>query len=277
MLRWCLVWLSALGTVCSAAAQSPNPIVIIETNHGVIKLELLADKAPLTVNNFLQYVHDGFYDGTLFHRVYKDFYLQGGGLEPGLKVKPTRAAIKSEAGNGLRNQRGFVGLTRTATAQFYINVADNAYIDGLQPPYTVFAKVVDGMEVVDKIKMVPVANKDKFDAVPVEDVVIRSIRLASQFQLARVKNAVYVVGSAFTISAHVEYPSRGQTLTLELPPGLERIDGKERQPVPIVADADASFITWRVRGLRPGEYDVTVRAHGGKAQTMKVKVVGPPG
>src|SRR5687767_1313975 len=102
-------WLAAASP---AAAQYANPVVVMKTNHGDIKLELFADKAPLTVKNFLQYAGDRFYDGTLFHRVYPGSYIQGGGFEPGLKEKKTRPAVKSEAGNGVRNLRGTVGLTR---------------------------------------------------------------------------------------------------------------------------------------------------------------------
>ena len=271
MNQWCMV-VCCLVTAGSAAAQSPNPIVILDTNHGVIKLELLADKAPLTVGNFLQYVDDGFYDGTLFHRVYKDFYIQGGGFERGPKEKKTRAPIKSEADGSMRNVRGAVGLTRTGTSQFYINVNDNAHLDELRPAYTIFGKVVGGMDVVDKIRTVATVNKDKFDAWPLEYVVIRSIRLASQFRLAVSQGAVYAANQVFTITAHVEYPVRGQTLTLELPAGLERVDGKEIQPIALVPEVNVSFVAWRVRGLRAGEYECVVRSNSGKVQSMKIKV-----
>jgi len=270
MRHWRLSILFALAAVSPAAAQSGNPVVVVETNHGVVKLELFADKAPLTVRNFLQYAEDRFYDGTLFHRVYPGSYIQGGGFSPGLKEKKTRPPIKSEAGNGVRNLRGTVGLVRTGTAQFYINVLDNAFIDQQQPPYTVFGKVVAGMEVVDKIKSVPTVMKDKFQALPAEDVVIQSIRLASSFELHLPKSAV--VQQPFTISAHVEFPLRGQALTLELPDGLERVDGKEIQPVAAVEDSNSSFVTWRVRGLRAAEFECTVRSSSGTVQSGKIKV-----
>ena len=271
MNRWYVSLLLALWAVTPAAAQS-NPVVIVDTNHGLIKLELFADKAPVTVNNFLQYVDERFYDNTLFHRVHREFYIQGGGHEPGMKLKKTRAPVKSEADNGLRNVRGAVGLTRTATSQFYINVSDNTYIDELRPAYTVFGKVIAGMEVVDKIRTVPVTNKDKFDALPTEDVLIRSIRLASHFQLLLTNRAAYPVNQVFSITAHVEHPIRGQSLTLELPSVLELVEGKEIQPIALFPDVSFSLVTWRVRGLRPGEYEYTVRSSAGQVQTQKIKV-----
>src|SRR5262245_57119763 len=172
MRSWRLSLLFTLAVASPAAAQSANPVVVMETNHGVIKLELFTDKAPLTVRNFLEYAEDRFYDGTLFHRVYPSSYIQGGGFAPGLKPKKTRPAIKSEAGNGVRNLRGTIGLVRTGTSQFYINVSDNAFIDQIQPPYTVFGKVSAGMEVVDKIRSVRTVKQEKFDAVPAEDIII---------------------------------------------------------------------------------------------------------
>jgi len=270
MRPWRLSLWFTLAAVSPAAAQSGNPIVVMETNHGVIKLELFADKAPLTVRNFLQYAEDRFYDGTLFHRVYPSSYIQGGGFAPGLKEKKTRPAIKSEAGNGVRNLRGTIGLVRTGTSQFYINVIDNGSIDQIQPPYTVFGKVIAGMEVVDKIKSVPTTMKDKFQALPAEDVVIQSVRLASSFELRVPKNAV--VQQVFTISADVEHPLRGQSLALQLPDGLERVDGKEIQPVAVDAESNSSFVVWRVRGLRPGDYQCTVRSSSGVVQSGTIKI-----
>src|SRR5262245_59240177 len=271
MIPWRLSLLVTLAAVSPAAAQSANPIVVMETNHGVIKLELFADKAPLTVRKFLEYAEDRFYDGTLFHRVYPSSYIQGGGFAPGLKEKKTRPAIKSEAGNGVRNLRGTIGLVRTGTSQFYINVLHNAFIDQQQPPYTVFGKVIAGMEVVDKIKSVPTTTKDKFQALPAEDVVIQSVRLASSFELRVPKNAV--VQQVFTISADVEHPLRGQSLTLQLSDGLERVDGKEIQPVAAVEESSSSFVIWRVRGLRAGEFECAVRSSSGTVQSAKIKVV----
>src|SRR5438128_2540647 len=162
----------------------------MDTSMGTIKIELFDDKAPITVKNFLSYVDDKFYDGTIFHRVIgkenskSDFMIQGGGVLPGKKEKKTKDPIKNEAGNGISNTRGTVAMARTddpdsATAQFFINVADNKFLDkaGRNAGYAVFGKVTEGMEVVDKIKAVkttgdegrPVANK------PLEDVVIKSV------------------------------------------------------------------------------------------------------
>src|SRR5215470_5142478 len=129
--------------------------VVVETSMGTIKLELDGDKAPATVANFLSYVDEGFYDGTIFHRVIKNFMIQGGGFEPGMKQKKTKAPIKNESGNGLSNTRGSVAMARTnvldsATSQFYINVVDNTGLDSAR--YCVFGKVIDGMDVVDKIR-----------------------------------------------------------------------------------------------------------------------------
>jgi len=165
--------------------RAGNPIIVIETSLGTIKAELYADKAPLTVKNFLQYVDDKHYDGTIFHRVIADFMIQGGGFEPGMREKPTRGPIKNESDNGLRNERGTLAMARTqmpdsATAQFFINVKDNAFLDRANARdkvgYCVFGKVIEGMDVVDKIRIVPTTNKGPHEAVPTQDVLIQSIR-----------------------------------------------------------------------------------------------------
>lgn len=152
------------------------------TNHGVITLELDAEKAPKTVANFLAYVESGHYDGTIFHRVIDGFMIQGGGMGVGMKEKVTNAPIENEAGNGLKNDRGTIAMARTndphsATAQFFINVKDNDFLNFRAPSgsgwgYCVFGKVVEGMEVVDKIKGVKTGNQGFHQDVPVEDVVI---------------------------------------------------------------------------------------------------------
>ena len=171
-----------LGAVSARAAE--NPVVVVDTSMGTIKVELYPDKAPITVKNFLGYVDDKFYDGTIFHRVIPNFMIQGGGFEPGMKEKKTRDPIKNESGNGLSNARGTMAMARTpepdsATAQFFINVKDNDFLDRANNPdkvgYCVFGKVIDGMDVVDKIKAVA-TKKD----VPTQDVVIRSIRRAAK-------------------------------------------------------------------------------------------------
>ena len=161
----------------------PGTLVTMETSLGTIKLELDADKAPATVANFLAYIEDRFYDGTVFHRVMPDFMIQGGGFEPGMKQKKTKAPVKNEAPNGLSNQRGTIAMARTndlhsATAQFFINVVDNEGLDDRRSPYCVFGKVVEGLDVVDKIKNVPTGRRSPHENVPVKDVTIVSVRRA---------------------------------------------------------------------------------------------------
>lgn len=161
----------------------PGTFVVLETSLGSIKLELDADKAPVTVENFLSYVDDGFYDGTVFHRVIPTFMIQGGGFAPGLKQKTTKAAIQNEAPNGLSNMRGTIAMARTsdlhsATAQFFINVADNRGLDDRGSPYCVFGKVVEGMDVVDKIKAVATGRQGMHENVPKQDVAIVTARRA---------------------------------------------------------------------------------------------------
>jgi peptidyl-prolyl cis-trans isomerase B (cyclophilin B) len=155
-------------------------VIKLHTNHGTIALELDAEKAPKTVANFIQYVQDGHYDGTIFHRVIDGFMIQGGGFEPGMKQKPTRAPVENEAKNGLKNERGSIAMARTsdphsASAQFFINVGDNGFLDYPGQDgwgYCVFGKVVDGMDVVEKIKNVKTGRSGFHQDVPVEDVVI---------------------------------------------------------------------------------------------------------
>jgi peptidyl-prolyl cis-trans isomerase B (cyclophilin B) len=157
-------------------------MVELHTNHGVIKLELDADKAPKSVENFLNYVKAGHYDNTVFHRVIDGFMIQGGGFEPGMKQKTTQAPIDNEANNGLKNVKGSVAMARTndphsATAQFFINVNDNDFLNHSSPTpqgwgYAVFGKVVDGLDVVDNIRKVKTGSKGFHQDVPVDDVVI---------------------------------------------------------------------------------------------------------
>jgi cyclophilin family peptidyl-prolyl cis-trans isomerase len=189
---------AALAGCGAETVDDKNPVVVMETSMGTIKIELFADKAPITVKNFLSYVDDKFYDDTIFHRVISDFMVQGGGFEPGLKEKEkTKAPIKNESNNGVSNERGTIAMARTndpdsATAQFYINVEDNngkgkfkqRNLDSLR--YAVFGKVIDGMDVVDKIRDVPTTGKIAtvqggkkvpFEKdVPEDEVVIKSIR-----------------------------------------------------------------------------------------------------
>ena len=156
--------------------------VKMETSAGAFTIELDDAKAPVSVANFLAYVAKGHYDGTVFHRVIKGFMVQGGGMKADMSEKPTRAPIALEAGNGLSNVRGSVAMARTsapdsATAQFFINVVDNPRLDTYGGGYAVFGKVIDGMDVVDKIKTVPTTNKAGHQNVPVADVVIRKATL----------------------------------------------------------------------------------------------------
>jgi peptidyl-prolyl cis-trans isomerase B (cyclophilin B) len=163
-------------------------MVKLHTTLGTIVLELDAAKAPETVKNFLAYVEAGHYDNTIFHRVIDGFMIQGGGFEPGMKQKPTNAPIQNEADNGLKNDRYTIAMARTgdphsATAQFFINVKDNAFLNHTAPSgqgwgYCVFGKVVEGMDVVDKIKGVKTGSKGFHQDVPVEDVVIQKAETA---------------------------------------------------------------------------------------------------
>jgi cyclophilin family peptidyl-prolyl cis-trans isomerase len=188
-----LVGLAVLGSAACAA----NPVVVIETSLGNVKVELNEEKAPITVKNFLKYVDDKHYDGTVFHRVIPTFMVQGGGFKQGVAQaqntrdmqaleKKTGEPIKNEAGNGLSNERGTLAMARTnnpdsATAQFFINVKDNKGLDrnNTNAGYAVFGKVVDGMDVVDKIKAVKTKAVGDFEDVPAEDVVIKSIKRAN--------------------------------------------------------------------------------------------------
>ena len=157
-------------------------MVKLHTNHGVITIELDEKRAPLTAANFIQYVKDGHYNGTIFHRVINGFMIQGGGFAPGMKQKPTRPPVKNEADNKLKNTAYTVAMARTsdphsASAQFFINVADNGFLDHTAPSpqgwgYCVFGKVTAGTEVVDKIKGVKTSRSGMHQDVPVEDVVI---------------------------------------------------------------------------------------------------------
>ena len=163
-------------------------MVVIKTSLGDIKVKLAADKAPLTVANFLSYVDEGHYDGTIFHRVIRDFMIQGGGFDAGMRQKQTKAPIKNEAANGLQNKRGTIAMARTmvvdsATSQFFINVVDNGFLDFRAPNpqqfgYCVFGEVVEGMDVVDKIRAVQTGMKAGMSDVPMETVEIVSAKRA---------------------------------------------------------------------------------------------------
>ncbi|MBE8168393.1 MAG: peptidyl-prolyl cis-trans isomerase [Shewanella sp.] len=164
-------------------------MIILHTNHGDIKIELNSEKAPNTAENFLTYAKDGFFDGTIFHRVIDGFMVQGGGFTADMEQKKTGEMIKNEASNGLSNKKGTIAMARTqaphsATAQFFINVSDNTFLDfKSETPqgwgYCVFAEVVDGMDVVEKIKNVATGTKGMHQDVPLEDVVIESVSIES--------------------------------------------------------------------------------------------------
>jgi len=167
-----------------------NPRALIETSMGSITVELFKEKAPITVKNFLGYVKDGFYDGLIFHRVIKDFMIQGGGMNEAMDQKKTKYAIKNEATNKLSNKRGTIAMARTAivdsaTAQFFINTVDNSFLDhqGKQPDtfgYCVFGQVVEGMDAVDQIRAVKTGNKGGHSDVPLEPVFIKKASLIEE-------------------------------------------------------------------------------------------------
>lgn len=169
-------------------AEAINPVVLFETSLGNIKVELYPEKAPITVENFLAYVKEGFYEGLIFHRVIKTFVIQGGGFLPGMERRqPTRPPIKNEARVDLKNERGTIAMARTmevdsASSQFFINVGDNRNLDHVDDTqrgfgYAVFGKVVEGMDVIDKIRNVPTHNVGMFRDVPKDPVIISKARL----------------------------------------------------------------------------------------------------
>lgn len=168
------------------AESKDDPRVVMETSMGTVKMVLYKAKAPISVENFLKYVDAKHYDGTIFHRVIPGFMIQGGGFEPGLSEKKDKfPPIKNEGGNGLHNEKGTLAMARTgqpdsATAQFFINTTDNAFLDRANSKdrfgYAVFGRVTDGMDVVDKIRFVNTRDVGGHEKVPVEDVVIKSIR-----------------------------------------------------------------------------------------------------
>jgi len=186
MHRRLLIVIGFLGLFGSAAMADDNPVVVIETNKGRILLELFADQAPITVENFLRYVEDGFYDELTFHRVIPGFMIQGGGFDYYMAEKPTtHDPIVNEANNGLPNNRGTIAMARTsvvdsATSQFFINLVDNDFLNHSGPNpnqfgYAVFGEVIEGLEVADEIATVRVTNRRGHQNVPVDPVVIESI------------------------------------------------------------------------------------------------------
>jgi cyclophilin family peptidyl-prolyl cis-trans isomerase len=175
------------GDTPVATTGSGNPVVLMKTSQGDIKIELDKAKAPVTVENFLVYVNDKFYDGTIYHRVIPAFMIQGGGFDKDMNQKKAKAPIKNEAGNGLKNLNGTIAMARTsdpnsATAQFFINTKDNAFLDHRNETpqgygYAVFGKVIEGQDVVKKIEQVQTTTKAPHENVPVTPVVIESVRV----------------------------------------------------------------------------------------------------
>jgi peptidyl-prolyl cis-trans isomerase B (cyclophilin B) len=165
-------------------------LVHMKTNYGTIIVELFPDKAPKTVDNFLRYVREGFYDNTIFHRIIDKFVVQGGGFGPGMTQKTTRDSIENEAKNGLRNARGTVAMARasdphSASSQFFINIVDNDFLNFTAPSpagwgYCVFGQVVEGMHVVDQIKGVPTGSKLGHKDVPLSDVLLEKVSLVDK-------------------------------------------------------------------------------------------------
>lgn len=173
--------------IAGAGDSGKNPVVVMETSLGIVKMELFQKEAPISVKNFLEYAKSGFYDGTVYHRVIPNFMIQGGGFTADLTQKPTKAPIKNEAGNGLKNDRGTLAMARTgivdsATAQFFINVKSNDFLNHRDNSaqgfgYAIFGKVVEGMDVVDKIAASRTGMQNGFADVPVTPVTIRSMKI----------------------------------------------------------------------------------------------------
>jgi cyclophilin family peptidyl-prolyl cis-trans isomerase len=173
-----------------AVKKGPKPTIVMETSEGAITVELWPQKAPVTVKNFLRYAQEGFYDGTLFHRVIDGFMIQGGGFSPDMKEKPAHETIINEAARKLKNERGTIAMARTnkihsATSQFFINLKDNTFLDHVDDTprgfgYAVFGKVVAGMEVVDRIGKVKTTTLGRYRDVPAKAVTIRQVRLLKE-------------------------------------------------------------------------------------------------
>jgi cyclophilin family peptidyl-prolyl cis-trans isomerase len=183
------LFLVAIFNMAQPLQAAENPTAVLHTSMGEIKLELFADQAPNSVENFLSYARSGFYDGTIFHRVISHFMIQGGGFTPDMEKKPTGEPIVNEANNGLSNKRGTVAMARTnhphsATAQFFINVQDNMNLDHSSEAnsrtwgYAVFGQVTEGMDVVDKIRFTETGNVGRYSDVPVEPVVIERVEVS---------------------------------------------------------------------------------------------------
>ena len=187
MLKKLLIAFCLLVPLAVVAEDSANPVVVIETSEGNITVELFADKAPITVENFLAYVDEGHYDGTIFHRVISNFMIQGGGFTEDFSEKATKDPIKNESRNRLHNTRGTIAMARTsdpdsATSQFFINQRSNLRLDWVpgREGYTVFGEVTQGMDVVDFIATAPTGKRGRFSDVPVDTITIKSIKRQKQ-------------------------------------------------------------------------------------------------
>jgi peptidyl-prolyl cis-trans isomerase A (cyclophilin A) len=163
--------------------MAETPLIRFETSHGPFTVELFEREAPLTVANFLSYVDEGFFDGTIFHRIVPGFVIQGGGLDVGFRSKATHAPVRNEAANGLKNTRGALSMARTssvdsATSQFFVNLADNAFLDHSARDfgYAVFGRVAEGMDAIDRIAALATGRRNGYQDAPLEDVVITSAR-----------------------------------------------------------------------------------------------------
>lgn len=187
--RLAALLLLAASSLAQPLAAEENPTAVLHTSLGDIHLELFADQAPKSVENFLSYARSGFYDGTIFHRVISHFMIQGGGFTPDMEKKPTGEPIVNEANNGLSNKRGTIAMARTnhphsATAQFFINVQDNRNLDHTGETdsrawgYAVFGRVTEGMDVVDKIRFVPTTRSGRYSDVPEEPVIIEHVEVS---------------------------------------------------------------------------------------------------
>ncbi len=179
------LFLFVFALLFGIAAHAANPMLEVKTSQGTLTIELYQDKAPKTVENFLQYARDGFFNGTIFHRVIPGFMIQGGGFTPDMKQKETRATIQNEAKNGLKNETGTLAMARTmdphsASAQFFINLKDNSFLDYPGRDgwgYAVFGKVVQGFDVVQKIATVQTTNAGPHQNVPATPILIESVKL----------------------------------------------------------------------------------------------------
>ncbi len=217
----------------------PGAVIAMTTTLGEIRIELYPNEAPLSAANFLQYVEDGFYDGTIFHRVVRGFVIQGGGFTADMTEKETRAPIQNEAQNGLRNGRGWLSMARTmdphsATSQFFINTVDNATLDHKSPTpggwgYAVFGRVVEGLDVVDAIEASPVVSRAGFNDVPQDPIAItsatvqspRSLPLAHREQhFGRARGALEGIRSVPRLALHRK--AQDVQRRMELPPGERR-------------------------------------------------------